>query len=290
MPELKIKNHRFVEAPFHKARWTGGKIDPIAVIVHDTAGRLTPRNSAAYLQNNAAQTSVHLVVERDGGAEQQVPFDRRANHAGRSSYRGRVGCNNFTIGIEIVNPGCMTAGRPGFARAWYGQEFDIEEYGIQYVETKEHGSGWWMPYPEEQLQTVEDMLGALLGKYPAIRDIVGHWYVSPGRKFDTNPLFPLAQIRSRVMGREDFAEDDAEAGSVAMPATRDTMMMVNVPGDSLNMRRWPSFNPNVIHAVPHGTLVPVIRAGKFADRDWALISYGGREGWVVDRYLSTPTR
>lgn len=282
MPELTIKNHRFVDVPFNKARWTGGKIEPIAVIVHDTAGRLNPRNSAVYLQNNNAQTSVHLVAERSGSFEQQVPFDRRANHAGRSSYRGRVGCNNFTLGIEIVNPGRMTAGRPGFARAWYGEEFNIEEYGIQHVETKEHGAGWWMPYPEEQLETVEDMLAALLRKYPNIRDIVGHWYVSPGRKSDTNPLFPLDQIRSRVMGREDFADEDAEAGSVEMPEGP-IMMMVNVPGDSLNMRRWPSFNPNVIHAVPHGTVVPVIRAG-----EWSLIAYGGHEGWVVSRYLTSP--
>lgn len=287
MANLSIKNHRFENVPFNKARWTGGKIDPIAVIVHDTAGRLTPRNSAAYLQSNSAETSVHLVAERDGSSEQQVPFDRRANHAGRSSYRGLVGCNNFTLGIEIVNPGRMTAGRPGFARAWYGQEFDIEEYGIQYVETKEHGSGWWMPYTEEQLQAVEDMLVALLGKYSKIRDIVGHWYVSPGRKTDTNPLFPLEQIRSRVMGREDFADDDADAGSVEMQ-DGDTVAMVNVPGDSLNMRRWPSFNPNVIHAVPHGTVVPVVRVGEFAGRAWSLIAYGGHEGWVVDRYLTSP--
>lgn len=286
MVDLKIKNHRFAEEPFNAARWTGGVITPTVLIFHDTAGRLDKFNSARYLQDNPSKVSVHLVLERDGSVEQQVPFNRRANHAGRSSYNGREGCNDFTIGVEIVNPGKMTAGKKGFARAWYGQEFDIEEYGIQEIETKEHGAGYWMPYTEAQIEAAQAIGVALFGHYDSLIDIQTHWYISPGRKVDTNPMFPLEHVRSRVMGREDFASDAADRHSLEV--TKDATLQVDVPDDTLNMRKWPSFNPNVIGQIPNGAIVPVLRTGEFAKRTWSLVSYGGKEGWVVDSYL-TPT-
>jgi N-acetylmuramoyl-L-alanine amidase len=281
---LNIKNHRFDSVPFNAARWVGGKIKPEVLIMHDTAGRLDKGNSARYLQSNPSKASVHLVVERDGSIEQQVAFNMRANHAGKSRYNGQEWCNNFTIGVEIVNPGKMARGKSGFARAWYGQELNIEEYGIQWLETKEHGEGYFMPYTEEQIAAAEKIAVALFAKYSSLIDIQTHWYISPGRKIDTNPLFPLEQIRSRVMGREDFADETASDQSVDLGA--DMTVQVNAPGDTLNMRRWPSFNPNIIGAIPHGTIVPILRSGEFAGREWSLVVYGGKEGWVVDSYLT----
>jgi N-acetylmuramoyl-L-alanine amidase len=284
MADLNIKNHRFDSVPFNAARWVGDTIKPEVLICHDTAGRLDKGNSARYLQSNPSKTSVHLVLERDGSIEQQVAFNNRANHAGKSRYNGRDWCNNFTIGVEIVNPGKMVRGKPGFARAWYGQEFNIEEYGIQWLKTDQHGEGYFMPYTEEQIAGVEKIAVTLFAKYPSLTDIQTHWYISPGRKIDTNPLFPLEQIRSRVMGREDFADKAASDHSVDLGS--DVTVQINAPGDTLNMRRWPSFNPNIIGEIPHATIVPVLRSGEFAGREWSLVVYGGKEGWVVDSYLT----
>jgi len=45
--------------------------------------------------------SAHFVVRRDGELVQFVSCDERAWHAGRSSWRGRDGCNDFSIGVEL---------------------------------------------------------------------------------------------------------------------------------------------------------------------------------------------
>lgn len=100
---MKLKSHKIDGIDFRQAKLIGGTITPTIVVLHDTAGRLTKFNSRDYLATNAA-ASVHFVVERDGTISQLVQTNRRAGHAGQSSYHGRSGCNDFSIGIEIVNP------------------------------------------------------------------------------------------------------------------------------------------------------------------------------------------
>lgn len=284
---MKFRNHRLVDAPFNAARYTGGKITPTVVILHDTASPLDTGNSARYLQHNSAGVSVHFVVERDGSVEQQVATNRRANHAGRSHYHGQKGVNNFSIGIEIVNPGRMTKGpRVHTAVTWFKRVFDMEEHGIQHVETREHGAGFWMDYTPEQIEAVTMLLVALFDYVPTLKDVQTHWYVSPGRKVDTNPLFPLAAIRAKVLGREDVLADELD--DVAESAAEDgsEMVSIDVPNSSLNMRRWPSFNPNVIAAIPDGVIVPVIKRGTFGGRAWLKVGFDGKSGWVVARYTA----
>lgn len=280
---MKIRNHKLEGVEFQPARWTGGVITPEIVILHDTAGRLEKGNSARYLRDNDAKVSVHFVLERDGTIVQQVPANRQANHAGESSYNGRKGCNAFSIGIEIVNPGKMTriAGTGGlWARAWWKEDFQ-DGHGVELVEmtTPEHGPGVWMDYTPEQITAVTLLLETLFRDIKTLKDITTHWYVSPGRKVDTNPLFPLAAIRAKVLGRDDPAQAAADAGS--QPA-RDLRRVIAASG--LNLRRWPSFNPNVILAIPHGTEVLVEREGVFDGRDWCRVLYAGQEGWIVKSY------
>ncbi|QBR36045.1 N-acetylmuramoyl-L-alanine amidase [Leisingera sp. NJS201] len=272
---------------FETARWTGGAITPEIVILHDTASRLDKGNSARYLQYNNAKTSVHFVIERDGHVQQQVPVYNRANHAGTSQYHGRQGCNGFSIGIELVNPGKMQRHTLKLARAWYGETFDIATYGIQELETPEHGAGLWMPHTTEQLVALDVLLQKLFSSVCSLRDITTHWYVSPGRKVDTNPLFPLEHIRARVLGRDDPVETELAAQEI--PARPEELVAIDVPGGSLNVRRWPSFNPNVIAQIPDGTVVPVLASGVFAGRTWLKVLYGGASGWVVKSYADPIT-
>lgn len=281
---MKIQNHKLEGVEFLPARWTGGKIAPEIVILHDTAGRLEKGNSARYLADNDAKVSVQFVVDRDGTITQLVPTNRQANHAGQSSYHGRAGCNGFSIGIEIVNPGKMTriTGLTGlWARAWWKEDFQ-DGHGVDLVEmtTPEHGAGVWMDYTPEQITAVTLLLETLFRDIKTLKDITTHWYVSPGRKVDTNPLFPLEAVRAKVLGRDDPADQEAEARSETA-----TGMMVRVRSAAgLNLRRWPSFNPNVILTIPDGAQLPVLRVGVFEGRDWLYVLYSGQEGWIVKSY------
>lgn len=286
---MRIKNHRVEGLPFKAAHFTGGQITPTIVVLHDTAGRLTPGNSADYLASkNTGSASVHFVVERDGKVSQLVPTNRRANHAGASSFNGRKDCNDFSIGIEIVNPGLMTRVSESQARAWWGEVFAFGLLGIQEVETRQHGRGLWAAYPEAQLKSVIDLLTCLFRDVRTLTDITTHWYISPGRKVDTNPLFPLDQVRAAVLGHDDPSELSAVAASSEIKG--DQLVQIEVGADdTLNMRRWPSFNPNVIATIPDHARVPVLRSGQFDGRYWYLVRYAAAEGWIVADYTSPVT-
>lgn len=272
---------------FQEAKWSGGQITPSLVVLHDTASSLRPGSAAYYLQNNDAKVSVHFVIELDGTTVQQVRTGDRAFHAGTSEYHGRKWCNGFSIGIELVNPGRMTRSSATYARTWFGQKLDIGLHGIEEAETLEHGRGLWMPYPEAQISALLKLLQTLFSSIPTLEDITTHWYISPGRKVDTNPLFPLEHVRARILGRDDPAEAELEERSVS--SAEEEMAIVNVPGGALNMRKWPSFNPNIITEIPDGTPLPVIASGSFSGRQWLKVFYGGAVGWIVKRYADPVT-
>ncbi len=267
---------------YTEARHMGGAITPELVVLHDTASSLIEGSAADYLQDNDNKVSVHFVIELDGKLRQLVPIHRRANHAGASSYHGRKECNGFTIGIELVNPGKMrAAGANGIT--WFGATVENgHPYTVEIAETSEHGRGMWMHYPEQQLDTLLWLLRELFAEVPTLKDIRPHWYISPGRKVDTNPLFPLEHVRAYILGRDDPADAEAQTGSKALPDGE--MAVINSNGDTLNMRRWPSFNPNIIAKIPDGTTVPVLRRGTFDGRAWLQVLYAGQEGWIVASY------
>lgn len=61
-----------------------------------------PADAHDYFREVAGlRVSSHLLIRRDGEVVQYVPFQRRAWHAGASSYLGRERCNDFSIGIEL---------------------------------------------------------------------------------------------------------------------------------------------------------------------------------------------
>lgn len=188
-----VRDHRLCRdgAPvaYRETPNAGGRLKPSLVVLHDTAGRLTPGSSVAWLCDPAAKASAHLVIERDGAVTQLLPFDRVAWHAGVSSWGGISGVNGRAIGIEIVNPGCLASRGAGKAVAWFGEVYDCAAWGIEQRTTPEHGAGLWMPYAREQIAALEAILAALEAAYP-IREVVGHYQVSPGRKVDPNPLLP----------------------------------------------------------------------------------------------------
>jgi AmpD protein len=100
------------------------------------------------------RVSSHLLVARDGGLAQFVKFTDRAWHAGRSSYNGRVACNDFSIGVELEG-----------------------------VDT--------LAYEAPQYDTLAEVVAALCDAYPRLSTdrLVAHSDISPGRKTDPGPAF-----------------------------------------------------------------------------------------------------
>lgn len=109
------------------------------------------------------QVSAHFLVRRDGELIQFVPCSRRAWHAGRSAWRGRERCNDFSIGIEL-----------------------------------EGADG--VPYTDAQYEALAALVPALGARYP-IGEIVGHSDVAPARKTDPGAAFDWPRLRKMIAPR-----------------------------------------------------------------------------------------
>ena len=103
------------------------------------------------------EVSAHFVVRRDGEMLQFVSCDERAWHAGRSVWRGRENCNDWSIGIEL--------------EGLEGQSFEAAQY-----------------------TRLARLMRALAARYP-IEEAVGHQHVAPGRKGDPGPGFDWMRLR-----------------------------------------------------------------------------------------------
>lgn len=113
--------------------------------------RLDPQAHPYYATLSAMRVSAHFVVRRDGSLLQFVPCAKRAWHAGVSSWRGRVRCNDFSIGVELE--GCDDR-----------------------------------PFEAAQYATLIELTGALRRAYP-IADAARHSDIAPGRKTDPGEHF-----------------------------------------------------------------------------------------------------
>ncbi len=200
---MKITNHLIDDAPFEEANATGAEIKPELVVVHDTAGNLVKGNVVKYFASASCSVSAHFVVERDGSFTQMVPMNVQANHAGASIWNGRKNCNKYAIGIEIVNPGMMVRRGEKVVLVYREQRGEriVGSYSLgecEEVNTPEHGHGWCLPYTPEQIKTVKQLCKAICAEY-SIKEIVAHWHISPKRKVDTNPLFPMEEVREYAL-------------------------------------------------------------------------------------------
>ena len=123
-------------------------------------GRLAPRAHPAFPEIATLRVSAHLLIRRDGGIVQFVPFQRRAWHAGRSCFGGRAACNDFSIGIELEGAD------------------DI-------------------PFTDAQYEVLAEASRQIVTVYPAITPerIAGHSDIAPDRKTDPGPVFDWERFR-----------------------------------------------------------------------------------------------
>lgn len=107
-----------------------------------------------FAEISGLRVSSHLVVARDGALTQYVSFNDRAWHAGRSSYQGRIECNDYSVGVELEGTDSV-------------------------------------PYEPVQYDVLASIVAALCEAYPSLTPgrVTGHSDVAPGRKTDPGPAF-----------------------------------------------------------------------------------------------------
>lgn len=277
-------------SPNHGARFSAGY--PDAIVIHYTAG-LSAESSVSWLCNPTARASAHVVIARNGEVTQLIPFDTIAWHAGLSSYGGRSGYNQFSIGIEMDNPGRLSRTESGQFLG-LGRTFPSDEV-IQAVHRNETTPSYWLIYPEAQLEAAFNLCLALREKYTAIRELLGHEEIAPGRKSDPGPAFPIDQFRRRLI--EQSRSEDGPAlespDDVNASQPRSTVAPVErigiVTASKLNIRTSPRIDaPLVAEALARGTLIQIHTEPP--EPGWIHINVRERQdisGWVKSEYVHT---
>jgi N-acetylmuramoyl-L-alanine amidase len=137
------------------------------VLLHYT-GMACTAAAVERLCDPAAKVSSHYVVEEDGNILQLVPEERRAWHAGRSSWEGVSDINSRSIGIEIANPG--------------------------------HSFGY-PDFPQAQIAAVIALCRDIVARHSIRADrVLAHSDVAPQRKLDPGEKFPWGQLHRAGVG------------------------------------------------------------------------------------------
>jgi N-acetylmuramoyl-L-alanine amidase len=125
------------------------------------------------MRDPEAKVSAHYMVWEDGRVSRLVSEDRRAWHAGLSSWHGDDDLNSRSVGIEIVNG---------------GHDFPLP-------------GGRLPPYPADQISAVIDLSKQIVQRHaiPPVR-IVGHSDIAPLRKIDPGEHFPWERLAEAGLG------------------------------------------------------------------------------------------
>ena len=238
---------------------------PDTLVIHYTAGR-NGESSAKYLARDAVKASAHIVIDRDGTIFQLVPFDVISWHAGKSEYNGRSGYNQFSIGIEVDNAGVLEKSGNEFI-SWFGKKYPPEEV-IEAVHRNENKPRYWHIYTPEQIDAVEELCTSLIHQYPTIKQILGHEEISPGRKKDPGPAFPLDTLRNKILPDRDSEEPIQYAEA-------------SVNTERLNIREMPNVQATTVSdPLREGTKLKILQEYEGWYRVKAEI-----EGWVSGDYV-----
>lgn len=137
------------------------------VVLHYT-GMPSAAAALARLCDPAAKVSAHYLIDEDGTIRLLVPETKRAWHAGRSAWAGLSGLNDWSIGIELANPG--------------------HEWGYR-------------PFPARQVAALAELCGDIRARrrLPAAA-IVAHADIAPNRKEDPGELLDWPALAAQGIG------------------------------------------------------------------------------------------
>lgn len=122
-----------------------------AAVVQLFTNTLDTEDHPYYTQLCGLRVSAHFFIRRNGAIIQFVPCNKRAWHAGASSWQGRSRCNDFSIGVELEGSDAV-------------------------------------PFCDRQYAALIRLTRLLQRAYP-LRSVVGHADVAPARKTDPGPCF-----------------------------------------------------------------------------------------------------
>ena len=122
--------------------------------------RLDPAAHPYFREVHALKVSSHFLIRRDGDVVQFVPVERRAWHAGASSWRGRSACNDFSVGIELE-----------------GSDDS--------------------PFADVQYRELAALIARLAARLP-LKAIAAHSEIAPGRKTDPGARFDWTRLLSAL--------------------------------------------------------------------------------------------
>ena len=156
---------QIVDSPNHDRRPSRGAIDTL--VLHYT-GMKDFESALARLTDPVAKVSAHYLIDEGGEIYRLVSEERRAWHAGVSSWRGAKDVNGCSIGIELANPG--------------------HEFGYR-------------PFPQAQMAALHMLAKDILvrQRIPPHR-VLGHSDVAPSRRCDPGELFDWAGAAAAGIG------------------------------------------------------------------------------------------
>lgn len=266
---MELKKHKLTgddiiwqETPNTKGPFKEGL--PDTIIIHYTAG--ASGQSSANTLSKEGGVSAHVVVDREGPVFQLAPFNIMCKHAGTSEYEGRKYFNQYAIGIEIDNAGFLEKNGDVYT-SWFKRVYKPEDV-VEATHRNESFPRYWHTFSEIQISKVEEICRLIMREYD-IKYILGHEEISPGRKQDPGPAFPLDQLREQlfagVLHEEEPIKPIPESGLIAV--------------NKLNIRSAPE-GEKVANALPRGQRVVILE-----EKDGWYKVKTEIEGWVSAKYV-----
>ena len=220
--------------------------------------------------NGPQSASAHLVVSRNGEVTQMVDFNRRAWHAGTSSWEGLQDMNTYSIGIEVENYGYLHQKPDGSFVSDNNNPVPSDQVIQARHKNPACTANFWQQYPPEQLDVCEQLATALTSTYK-LKGIAGHDDIAPSRKFDPGPAFPMERMRTAASGLDEHIETGRQ-------------YVVNVP--KLNIRSGPGTNFPAGLPLTQDTKVSQLQMGADGWMEVAVLAPGDIRGWVYGAYLA----
>lgn len=163
---------RFIASP--NCDWRANPADIRLLVVHNISlppgefggdgvlelftNHLDPAAHPYYASIHDLRVSAHFFIRRNGELIQFVACNKRAWHAGASSWRGWERCNDFSIGVELE--------------------------GDDYT-----------PFADVQYAQLNALIALLKPAYPGLA-IAGHADIAPGRKTDPGAHFDWLRVQN----------------------------------------------------------------------------------------------